>query len=75
MKSLKGYGNHFLDALIENRMPLTELAIMVSFIVMCLILVVDNNMGGELSGRHELDIARQQAHQELMALRPTSESR
>lgn len=69
MKSLKAYGNYYLNELLDLRIPFTELAILVAFTLMCLATVVESNMGVELQGQQALDLARKQAHQELMALR------
>ncbi len=73
MKSLKAYGNHYLSELLELRIPLTEMAILVAFILMCLVTIVESNVGVELKGEQALNMARKQAHQELMALRASVE--
>lgn len=69
MKSLKAYGNHYLSELLELRIPITEAAILVAFLLMCLVTIVEGSVGGDLQGKEALNMARKQAHQELMALR------
>jgi hypothetical protein len=71
MKSLKAYGNHYLAELLGLRIPFTEAAILVAFVLMCLVTLLESNVGVELQGQQALDVARQKAHQELMALRTT----
>ncbi len=69
MKSLKAHGNHYLAELLGLRIPFMEAAILVAFTLMCLVTIVESNVGVDLQGQQALDVARQKAHQELMALR------
>ncbi|WP_373531666.1 hypothetical protein [Vampirovibrio sp.] len=69
MKSLKDYGNHFLDGILDLKISPLEITLIAALALMCLMSAIDYNREGEMQGLQQLHVARQQAQQELMALR------
>lgn len=71
MKSLRDYGNHFLDEILALKISPLEVTLIGALAVMCLVSTIEYSLGGDVEGLQQLRLARQQAQQELMALRST----
>jgi hypothetical protein len=69
MKSLRDYGNHFLDEIQDLKISTLEITLITALALMCLMSAIEYNLEGEVDGLQQLRVARQQAQQELMALR------
>jgi hypothetical protein len=69
MKSLRDYGNHFLDEILAFKISTLEITLITALALMCLMSAIEYNLKGEVPGIQQLQVARQQAQQELMAFR------
>lgn len=71
MKSLFGYSNNFWTEVRQLRLSLIEKVLIVSLLLVCLISTISTMNGRNIGNAHELQLAKQQAQQDLMALRMT----
>ena len=69
MKSRLGYSNHFLTEAKRLKLSLLEKVIIFSLLAMCLISAVTSLTGRDVGNSEQLKMAKQQAQEELMALR------
>ncbi len=69
MKSWQDYGNHFLDEILDFRISILEVTLMVALVLMCLVSAIETSLGRDVGDRKAIDMAQQQAQQDLMALR------
>jgi hypothetical protein len=69
MKSWLGYKGHFMHEVRTLRMTLLEKALIASLVLMCLVSAVSTMIRKDVGNYEQLKLAKQQAQQELMALR------
>jgi hypothetical protein len=69
MKSWFGYKGHFMSEVRNLRMTVLETTLIGALVLMCLISAVSNLVRQDVGNYEQLKLAKQQAQQELMALR------
>lgn len=69
MKSWQGYTGHFVDELRGLKLCAFEKALIIALLGMCLISAADSYIGLNVGNSEQLQAAKMQAQQELMALR------
>ncbi|MCE3235166.1 MAG: hypothetical protein K0Q50_1346 [Vampirovibrio sp.] len=69
MKSWFGYNGHFLQEIRSLRLSIIEQTLIACLVLMCLISAWSSLSGRDVGNTEQLKLAKQQAQQELMALR------
>jgi len=69
MKSWLGYGGDYFKQMSGLRLSALEQVLLASLVLLCLISVIDSMTGRDIGNTRQLELARQQAQQELMAIR------
>ncbi|HEY9687511.1 MAG TPA: hypothetical protein V6C52_11090 [Coleofasciculaceae cyanobacterium] len=70
---MKSCSKNYIEEMRGLRLSTLEKVLLTSLLLMCLISAVDSFMGRNIGDQEQLRIAKQQAKQELMALRTKSE--
>ena len=69
MKSWFGYKGHFMTEVRNLRMTMLETTLIGALVLMCLISAISTMTRRDVGNYEQLRLAKQQAQQELMALR------
>jgi hypothetical protein len=70
---MKSCSKNYIEEMRGLRLSILEKVLLTSLLLMCLISAVDSFMGRNIGDQEQLRAAKQQAKQELMALRTKSE--
>ena len=69
MKSRSAYSSRLMSEINQLRLSLLEKVLIGSLVFMCLISVISSMTGRDVGNAEQLKLAKQQAQQDLMALR------
>jgi hypothetical protein len=69
MKSRSAYSSRLMSEINQLRLSLLEKVLIGSLVFMCLISVISTMTGRDVGNAEQLKLAKQQAQQDLMALR------
>ena len=69
MKSRSAYSSRLMSEINQLRLSLLEKVLIGSLVFMCLISVISSMTGRDVGNADQLKLAKQQAQQDLMALR------